>query len=449
MKSQRISLTSNQKNAKESIACKGNTTNSRIMASDRRKSNENAKRQAEESPNNAPTRKRSALGDMTNASKLETNVRKSKSKCTVKSNAEKNAIRQPSTYQTRRRSKEAGFVAKKNAENQEKSVRASQLEKTSKTSEPAFTEEDVKDIVFTEEPQTEIISIPSVKTLELDVVLQAKHEVEKPVYNDIDEDTSDEFAMAEYANEIFKNMKKQEEVYVLTAYMSTQPKINANMRAILVDWLVEVQENFELYHETLYLAVKIVDHYLEKNNIEREELQLLGATAVFLACKIEERHPPYLDDFLFICDDAYKKSDLLKMEIKVFASLGYCLAIPIPYRFLRRFAKAADANMETLTLARYILETSLLEYDFVPVRASKMAAACLCLAMAMKDMNEWTSTLIYYTGYTRDDLSELVAKLNLLISVQPKRNLKTVHSKYSHPVFFQVADTPVLDVLAM
>ena len=79
-------------------------------------------------------------------------------------------------------------------------------------------------------------------------------------------------------------------MYVLSAYMSNQPKINANMRAILVDWLVDVQENFELYHETLYLAVKIVDHYLEKNNIERDQLQLLGATAVFLACKIEVCH---------------------------------------------------------------------------------------------------------------------------------------------------------------
>ena len=105
--------------------------------------------------------------------------------------------------------------------------------------------------------------------------------------------------------------------------------------------------------------------------------------------------------------------------------------------------------MKTLTLARYILETSLLEYDFVPVRASKMAAACLCLAMAMKDSNEWTTTLVYYTGYTREDLNELVAKLNLLISAQPKKNLKTVHSKYSHPVFFEVAKTPVIDVLAM
>ena len=85
---------------------------------------------------------------------------------------------------------------------------------------------------------------------------------------------------------MFNDFCPQEE-YVLTAYMPTQQKINANMRAILVDWLVEVQENFELYHETLYLSVKIVDHYLEKNNIDRDQLQLLGATAVFLACKIE------------------------------------------------------------------------------------------------------------------------------------------------------------------
>ena len=78
-----------------------------------------------------------------------------------------------------------------------------------------------------------------------------------------------------------------QELYILKPYLSHQPKINASMRAILIDWLVEVQENFELYHETLYLAVKIVDHFLEKNAIERDQLQLLGATAVFLACKIE------------------------------------------------------------------------------------------------------------------------------------------------------------------
>lgn len=47
-----------------------------------------------------------------------------------------------------------------------------------------------------------------------------------------------------------------------------QHEITPSMRAILVDWLVEVQESFELNHETLYTAVKLVDLYLSKVTFE-------------------------------------------------------------------------------------------------------------------------------------------------------------------------------------
>ena len=69
--------------------------------------------------------------------------------------------------------------------------------------------------------------------------------------------------------------------------MPEQGDLSSSMRAILVDWLVEVQENFELNHETLYLAVKLVDHYLSRKSLTRDQLQLLGATAMFIACKFD------------------------------------------------------------------------------------------------------------------------------------------------------------------
>lgn len=427
------------------------------MISNGKKSNEKSKRMADGSPNNAPTRKRSALGDVTNAFESKNGKQKVKLGAkSTKTKADKINTSQPSAgIQTRRKSRETS-VAKVNAENIYESTRASSQEsRIIENTESVFTEEDLRDILASDKTvqQPEEICVKH-KEEDDDVKLNSdtstiSNEVQRPAVIDIDENTTDEFAVAEYAQEIFKNMKKSEELYQLVPYLNKQPSININMRAILVDWLVEVQENFELYHETLYLAVKIVDHFLEKNVLERDQLQLLGATAIFIACKIEERHPPYLDDFLFICDDAYKKTELLKMETKVLASLDYCLAIPIPYRFLRRFAKAGNCDMATLTLARYILETTLLEYDYVTIRASKLAAACLNLAMAMKGAHEWTPTLVHYTEYTRDDLSDLLAKLNVLISIQPKKNMKTVHSKYSHTVFFEVANTPSLDVLAM
>lgn len=72
-------------------------------------------------------------------------------------------------------------------------------------------------------------------------------------------------------------------------YMKRQPDITAQMRATLVNWMAEIQENFELNHETLYLAVKLVDLYLDRVKIDRTSLQLLGAAAVFLACKYDVR----------------------------------------------------------------------------------------------------------------------------------------------------------------
>lgn len=75
--------------------------------------------------------------------------------------------------------------------------------------------------------------------------------------------------------------------FPVSDYMSRQSVITRRMRAMLVDWMVEVQENFELNHETLYLSVKIVDLYLDKVKISKDKLQLVGAAALFLSCKYD------------------------------------------------------------------------------------------------------------------------------------------------------------------
>ena len=48
-----------------------------------------------------------------------------------------------------------------------------------------------------------------------------------------------------------------------------------------------MQEVFELNHETLYLAVKILDLYLSKVVIQSDILQLIGSTTIFIACKFD------------------------------------------------------------------------------------------------------------------------------------------------------------------
>ena len=41
-----------------------------------------------------------------------------------------------------------------------------------------------------------------------------------------------------------------------------QRDVNANMRGVLVDWLVEVAEEYKLVSDTLYFCVAYIDRFL-------------------------------------------------------------------------------------------------------------------------------------------------------------------------------------------
>lgn len=105
------------------------------------------------------------------------------------------------------------------------------------------------------------------------------------------ENWNDPFQVSHYARDIFYYLKQREQDYKIRDYMCDQPELSKWMRSLLIDWMVEVQESFELNHETLYLAVKIVDTYLGKERVVKDNLQLLGAASLLIACKYDVSWP--------------------------------------------------------------------------------------------------------------------------------------------------------------
>ncbi|XP_022120191.1 G2/mitotic-specific cyclin-B3 isoform X3 [Pieris rapae] len=279
------------------------------------------------------------------------------------------------------------------------------------------------------------------------------HRVPAGVIDFDKENWNDPYQVSCYAMDIFNYLQSREPLFPIDDYLTRIKGITAWMRALLVDWMVEVQESFELNHETLYLAVKLVDLFLtrssrklpEREHLNKEELQLLGASALFIASKFDERIPPLVDDFLYICDGAYTLNQLIKMEIKIVKTIDFDLGIPLSYRFLRRYARCARVSMPTLTLARFILEQCLLEYSLVSLSDSKMAAAALYVALRMKNVSHWTPTLQHYTGYALSEILPIALLQNAVLHKKPKSAISTVRNKYSHSIFFEVAKLPLID----
>jgi len=286
-------------------------------------------------------------------------------------------------------------------------------------------------------------------------------------WEDIDAGDTDEFSANDYVSFIFKYYRERENIFVIDDYIQRQPNLNRQMRLLLVDWMVEVQQQLEFSHEVLYLSVKLLDLYLNSRKVEKEKLQLLGGAAMFIACKFEERMPPIIDDFIYVSDNAYDRKELIKMEIDILKTIKFDIGIPLSYTFLRRYSKCIKADMKFLTLARYILELSLQDYSFAYVRDSVKACAALYLAIKMAvsheqhlkeaginepstvstenlTATEWNATLVHYTGSFSRDFIEFLPFLNNLTRTASCSKYKTIFKKYSHAVFFEVAKIPHL-----
>lgn len=401
------------------------------------------KRKAEEELKKDSKSRRAAFGDLTNNAHGE--KQGSGGSKNIKNQVKKGLTNIVGKGRTTRKVKETVATAKKNVQaskDREIQLKLPDLGSSSSSEEALVC--DLKSESSSSNDDTLKIQEEEVKE-EVFEIKEIPRKVPPAGVLDFDLETiSDPQQHSEYAMETFQYYKDREETFRVPDYMKAQVEITDVMRAILVDWLVEVQESFELNHETLYTAVKMTDIYLSKKQVRKEDLQLVGATACLIACKVDERIPPMVDDFLYVCDDAYSREQLMKMERKMLSVVGFDLGYSLTYRFLRRYGRVCKVTMPVLTLARYILEFSLMEYSVnVEISESEVAAACLVLAFKMKGIKGYGPTLAYYSGYELKDLEVMVQKLLSMLQRPHKDNLKTVRSKYNHKVFHEVAATPV------
>ncbi|KAL4567537.1 hypothetical protein LXL04_023124 [Taraxacum kok-saghyz] len=255
--------------------------------------------------------------------------------------------------------------------------------------------------------------------------------------NNIDEsDINNELAEVEYVEDIYKFYKLSESEGGITDYINSQPDLNAKMRSILIDWLIEVHRKFELMPESLYLTVNIVDRYLSMKTVPRRELQLVGISGMLIACKYEEIWPPEVNDLIAISDNAYTREQILGMEKAVLGVLGWYLTVPTPYVFLVRYTKASvpsDIEMENMVF--YLTELGLVHYTIIMANNhSKLAASAVYAARCtLNKTPAWTGTLEHHTGYSEDEIRECAKSLVGFHACASETKLKAVYRKYVNP----------------
>ena len=163
---------------------------------------------------------------------------------------------------------------------------------------------------------------------------------------------------------------------------------------------------------------------------------------MFIASKIEEMYAPEINDFVYITDNAYTAADIRQMELRMLSSLGFNFSRPLPLHFLRRNSKAGDVDVLQHTVAKYLIEISLLEYDMAHIPPSLMAAGALFLSLRLLEPNTtlattWTPTLAHYSSYSTKEILPVVCKLAQVLTRRDDSKLQAVHTKYENKNAYQ------------
>lgn len=259
---------------------------------------------------------------------------------------------------------------------------------------------------------------------------------------DIDsQDSYDPQRLGYYAFGIFEYLQTTEKLYLAKeGYMKRQTEINEGMRGILIDWIIEVHLKFKLLPETLYLAVNLIDRFLDIRSANTSELQLIGVSSLLIACKYEEIYFPDIKDMAKITDDTYTKKEIVEMEAKILSSLEYNITTPSSYRFLERYSRLAELSQDDFFIAQYLIEIALLDYKLLKYSPSLTAASSVYLTNKLTNKSKiWPDYLIRQTKYHKCDLRNCAKDLYINLRATKTSTYQALFKKFSLSKFNEVA----------
>uniref|UniRef100_A0A667Y0S5 Cyclin E2 n=1 Tax=Myripristis murdjan TaxID=586833 RepID=A0A667Y0S5_9TELE len=174
------------------------------------------------------------------------------------------------------------------------------------------------------------------------------------------------------------------------SYLQQHSKIQPKMRAILLDWLFEVSEVYCLHRQTAYLAQDYFDRFmLTQENVNKDYLQLIGITALFIASKAEEIYPPKIQEFAYVTDGACDIWDIQRTELIILKALEWNLCPETPVSWLKLYAQVQaqrdgdnflvpQFSQDTYIQITQLLDLCVMDINSLDYSYSVLAAAAFC-----------------------------------------------------------------------
>lgn len=242
--------------------------------------------------------------------------------------------------------------------------------------------------------------------------------------------------VGEYAHVIYKDMLGMEGDFMLKNNYIENSHVTPQQRAEVINMIEEIHYKYRLFPETLFITIQTFDRWMAYAPEVPKDIQAVGIACLLLSSKYEDIYPPALDDMIKFTKPKTTRKRCIDLESTILYDLGFDFTTPTPLRFLERFSKANNTPQNTQTLAEYIIELTLHDFDVVfTLKPSEIAATALYIAeKTTRERYKWIPDIVNETGGLKEkDVKELGNKYfkDLPNRVSQEMGVKNVIRKYN------------------
>lgn len=223
----------------------------------------------------------------------------------------------------------------------------------------------------------------------------------------------------DYLCEIFFNLfnDSQKQDYSLSSFRKIQRDINGKMRQILVDWLITVYFDLGLTESTLFCTINLINRFISKQPISKEEFQLLGISSLMIAMKIEEIRIPSASIFVGLTDFAFSKEQIFEMEYRILSVLNFDVSIPNEFNLYEVMSLKFMFNDKEYSAGLYYLMMFLLDENSMNF-SSKSICEGICYLVGCLSGNQGTKEYFSFGKINSKEAAEMI------LSFEKKRFFK-------------------------
>lgn len=232
--------------------------------------------------------------------------------------------------------------------------------------------------------------------------------------------------LEEYGHEI-EVYERSLELCYLPKHCLRCHEITPGLRAKMVDWMVEVMTSFKCKDQTFFMAVSLMDRYLDKK-LQRKlisELHVIGVTAMFLASKYEDILPLRMSTVVDKIAHRKLSTEIIRRyEDDVLETLDYYLQVPTVLEFLTRYVAEMEESLRedkdwVGRMSVYLAKLAAHDCDFCSVRPSKVAVSAVYVALKICEQlkkrillnKEVVRRMVEVSGYGEGEIVECAQKV--------------------------------------